>query len=133
MIFFFDENISPKIATLIGAFDKDHETRHGSDFFRGMPDIEWIPKVAKWGDSAIITLDSRILTNKVERQVLRENGVHYIGLNKCWIRMAWPEQAWRIIKLWPSIRGAVLASRGNPKVFKVSQNKIQIEGVLKPL
>src|SRR5258708_37790394 len=107
MRFFTDECLMYRANKLLEAFDEENEMVALTDHFpRGTPDTTWIPEIPrKWPNPkpTIICGDGRILTNKVERQVLKDAGLMFVCLTKGWMNLPWPEFGWKIIKVWPRI------------------------------
>lgn len=127
MIVLFDENFPLAATLMLGYFDKNHEMRHNSDYYKGTPDTEWMPEVSKWGKTAVVSMDGRILRNKVERHVLCRSGLDFVYLKKTWSHLPWHDFAWRIIKIWPD-RARSLEQAKVPMVFEVTAMKIQPVG-----
>ena len=69
-------------------------------------------------DWAVITADTGILWNKVERRVLAGMKLKFCYLTRQWDRMTLHERAWRLVKIWPAIVHAALNIRG--RIFEVS-------------
>lgn len=135
MIFFFDENISEYAARMLSYFDRKNEMRAGDAWVRkGTPDKDWLPVVASWGDKVIVVSgDARILTNKVERKVLKESNVAFVYLARGWTQLQWEEYAWKIVKVWPGIVKNV-EQAPYPSVFEVSMGlKVQAESLISKL
>ena len=130
MNFFADENINPQMAALLEAFDPRYPVRHLThQFERGTPDVVWIKDLASREQAwAVIAGDGRILRNKVERLALRQANLTFVHLAPGWMNLKWEEQAWKIIKAWPTIRDEV-ARASRPTVFQVKvQSKIERVG-----
>lgn len=121
---------------MLDAFEEKNEIRSLLDGFeRGTPDTEWLKEIALWDKTPVVVSgDSRILKNKVEKQVLKECNLMYVLLAQGWLHLEWPCYAWRIIKIWPSIVTNVQQAR-YPMIFKVpvSGSKIQNLGRISKL
>jgi len=130
VICYIDENIPIKAAQILDAFDGQNEIRSLLDWFeRGTPDIEWMKKITLWDKSpVVISGDSRILTNKAEKQILKECNLMYVLVAQGWLHLEWPRFAWRIIKIWPSIVTNVKQARC-PMIFKVPVSGLKIENI----
>ena len=127
-----DENISKDFAYLLDRFEQKHEIRACLDYFpKGTADIVWMREIASWGgDGTVVAIcgDGRILTNEVERQVLKESELMFVYLAPGWTNITWHEQAWKIIKVWPDIVENIERAR-YPMVFEVSvQLKLRVIG-----
>jgi len=127
VIVLFDENFPLAATVMLGYFDKKHEMRHNSDYFKGTADADWMPEVSQWGKTAIVSMDGRILRNKVERHALRQSGLYFVYLKRAWSQMRWHDFAWRIIKIWPDIARSLEQAKV-PMVFEVTAMKIQPVG-----
>ena len=130
MIYFTDENISEYFARMLDIFDQVNEVRAHIDYFeKGTPDVEWIKQLTTWGkETVIICGDSRILSNKAEKAVLKECNLMFVLLASGWTKMPYNDLAWKIVKVWPDITKKV--SQANyPMIFDVSLNlKIRSRG-----
>jgi hypothetical protein len=113
VIFFTDENFIHKAAQMLKAFDDRHEVRPFMDCFaRATPDEVWIPQVGAWDPKPVIVGgDGRILTNRVQRQLLRESGCIYVHLASGWTNTPWETYAWKLIKYWPVVLKRTIAAR----------------------
>lgn len=131
MIFLADENISHRAAHMLDWFDKDNEIRAHKDHFEpGTSDVVWIREVGTWNPKPVILGgDARILRNKVEKATLREADLMFVYLAGGWIRLAWPEFAWKLVRAWPHVAEAVKAYR-HPTLLEVpiSSQKIMHRG-----
>lgn len=125
MNFFADENVNPRMAALLEAFDPDCRVRHLThQFERGTPDLVWIPDLAERDESwAVLAGDGRILRNKVERSALKQANLTFVHLAPGWTNLKWEEQAWKMIRVWPVIREEV-ERVSRPTVFQV---KVQLK------
>lgn len=105
MIFFTDENFIHKAALMLRPFDDRHRIQPFLEQFpRGTPDETWIPLVgARHPKPIIVSGDGRILTNNVQRQLLRESGCIYVHLLPGWTNTPWETYAWKIVKYWPEV------------------------------
>jgi len=135
MRFFLDRNVSKQMARLIEVFDRDHEVRHldTAGFAHDTPDIEWMAMLAEEQPRPVIVSgDGRILRNAAEAQVLARSGLTFFHLAEGWINLPWDEQAWKIIKVWPSI--VKDAQPRKPSVFRVTINgKVELHGLTEEL
>jgi len=113
VIFFTDENFIHKAALMLMAFDDRHEVRPFLNYFRrSTPDEQWIPQVGGWNPRPVIVGgDGRILTNRVQRQLLRESQCIYVHLASGWTNTPWETYAWKLIKYWPRVLKETFAAR----------------------
>jgi len=128
MRFFFDRNMSPRLARMIDVYETAHQVRHHDDDSRFGPnttDVEWI-KVLGADDPpwVVISGDGRILRNKAEAAVLKEAKLTFFCMSRVWTHMKIHEYVWKFLKLWPDIveNAQVAASR----IFEVSGSKVEI-------
>lgn len=122
MRFFFDRNISSRLARMVDALDAEHIVRaHDDDgrFNPMTPDVEWIRVLAadepRW---IVVSGDGRILRNRIELAAVKEAKLIFFCLNKQWMHMKFYEQAWKLIKVWPDV---VENARGaTPRIYEIS-------------
>lgn len=128
MIFFLDENISQVAARLLEAFDRDCEIRHLLAYFeQGTPDTVWIPGVSAWEEKPVVVCgDGRILRREAEKVVLRQCDLTFVFLDKGWTNLKWEDFAWRIIKVWPTIKREVMHVRRST-IFGVNYSSLKVE------
>lgn len=129
MIFFTDENISKNAAYMLGYVEPRHQVRAHLDYFKGgTPDTTWLREVASWNEdetTVVVCGDSRILKNKVERQVLKECELMFVLLSPGWLHLKWSVYAWKIVKAWPDIVKNVKQAR-YPMVFEVMAGTLSV-------
>ena len=123
MRFFFDRNMSPMLARMVDILDRENTSRSYYDddrFTPTTPDIEWIQSIAAddppW---IVVSGDGRILKNKTELSALKEARLTFFCLSNQWMYMNfYKEQAWKFIKVWPSI---VENAKGtSQRIFEIS-------------
>ena len=134
VIFFTDENISKYAAYMLSQFEHKRgiQVRPFDDYFKkGTPDTEWMTKIASWDNEhpgVAVCGDGRILTNKVEKRVLKESGLMFVLLSRGWTTLKWHDFAWKIIKVWPDIVTNVEQAR-YPMVFEVAVGGLKVRGL----
>jgi hypothetical protein len=115
--FFFDNQLSPHLAEMIQALAKPegHEVAHlRTKFSANTPDTEWIQALSQEGGWIVICGDLNILRTRAERPVWKAAGLVGFFLKKGWMSQPPWEQAWRLVKWWPSItEQARLATPGS--------------------
>lgn len=123
MNYFFDESIPPKAASLVEVFDRESLVEaHVDVFVSGTPDVDWLRELGERNPKpVVVTFDSRILRNKVERQALRDADLSFVAFAGGWAALSWEDQAWKLLKAWPLIRSALKATR-QPVILEVSVN-----------
>jgi len=123
VIYFTDENISEYLAKMLEVFDRENQIKAHTDYFdKGVPDEEWMKGIAKWGSDVVAVCgDGRILKNRAQRKVLKECELMFVHLAPGWTCMPWEDQAWKCIKVWPSIIKEV-SQANHPMLFQVSVN-----------
>jgi hypothetical protein len=147
MNFFFDANMSYRIADMIAALCQDahtifHITRHkdfahnnifspnGRIIGNNTPDIEWMRKLGGSGiDWKIISGDMDIIDTAHERAALLECRLTFFACDHSWTKIKAPEQAWKIVKLWEEIvRHAELPG---PSLYRFHAGKQQYVEVIR--
>jgi hypothetical protein len=103
--FFFDNNLSPKIAKGLGGFlSPDHKVTHLKDRFPPTTDdIDWMAQLANETDLIIVTADVRIGKNPQEVEAWRQAGHTIFFLKPGWTDMTFWDQAQKFTKCFPSI------------------------------
>jgi hypothetical protein len=129
MRFFFDRNMSPRLAQMIDIYDREHSVRHHDEDSRFTPrtaDVDWIRVLASDGDPPWIVLsgDGRIARNRAEAAVLNEARLTFFCMSKTWMSMSFHEYSWKFIKLWPEI--VERAKVSSPRIFEVAGAKIDL-------
>jgi len=126
--FFADANIPPKAVKLLNVFDPKHEGEAlTSSFDQGTADPDWMRDIAKRNPKPFVLCgDGRILTNEVERQVLRDCDLMFVCLTRGWTNLPWNTFAWKIIKVWPVIVSTVGKAR-RPSIFRVCVQTLKVE------
>ena len=74
---------------------------------RSIPDVEWIHAIRSEGDWIIVSGDTRISRNPVERAAWRESGLTAFFLDESWSRRQFWIQAAELVRWWPAIMQAV--------------------------
>jgi PIN like domain len=127
MRFFFDRNMSAKLARMVDIYERDHQVRHLDDdsrFCTTTTDIEWIKVLGQdeppW---VAVSGDGRILRNKTEAAALKEAKLTFFCMAKTWTHMGIHEYAWRFLKIWPDI--VENAKVATPRIFNVA-GKVEI-------
>jgi hypothetical protein len=122
--FFFDNQLSPHLASAINALAKGdgHSALHLRDKFPAdTPDIDWIRKLSEEGDWVLICGDLDITRTKAERSVWKSAGLVGFFLKHGWMQQKPWDQAWRLVKWWPSIvTQAQIAAPGSTYLVQVN-------------
>jgi hypothetical protein len=112
--FFFDENLSHRLAACIGALEQD--VRHvAHEFGRGTQDVMWIPAVASHG-WVVVTGDKRIRRRSHERKALQAAGlVSFFVDKKAFDALGSPflQASWLLARWDDIVRAAEAASVGD--------------------
>lgn len=106
MNFFFDNNISPKLARAIDALEGDggNSVTHLRERFAvNASDEDWISSLGQESGWVVVTSDYRITKNPHEIRAWQESGLTVFFLRKSWLHITLWEQAWQLIKRWPQI------------------------------
>lgn len=108
MRFYFDVNVSPKLARALAALEDgvaDVTIVHGSEKFApNTPDTEWIRQLGAEGDWIIVTADRRIARTPDERAAWRESGLTTYFFSETFAEAAHWAQAVEVVKQWPDLR-----------------------------
>lgn len=124
MRFFFDNQLAPHLAKAIGALasaDGDLVVHLREKFAPNTQDIVWIPALAEEGNWIVITADLDIVRTRAERPVWKSSGLVGFFLKKGWINLTPWDQAWRLVKWWPTIvEQARLAAPGSTYAVDVN-------------
>jgi hypothetical protein len=74
-------------------------------------DPTWIPDLGGNGWT-LITVDHKQLRKPEERKLLQEAGIIAFYIVRPFIDLDFSEQAWRLVKMWPSITQKARTTRG---------------------
>ncbi len=114
---FIDNNLPPRLAKAIHCLVEPdgHQVTHLRERFpANAPDVDWIATLGKEGGWVIITADHDIVRRQAEKAIWRQVGLVAFLLSRGWAAFSPVDQAWRLIKLWPSIEKQVaLAAPGS--------------------
>ncbi|MDR1386909.1 MAG: hypothetical protein LBJ44_04845 [Propionibacteriaceae bacterium] len=81
MKFLIDENVNVTAVTALRSIYADHSFSTVSDQkWRGLPDVDLFKAMGDAQFSVIVTRDVRQLDDPTERAVLRDQGIHWVGL-----------------------------------------------------
>jgi hypothetical protein len=115
--FFFDNQLSPRLAQAIGALSaaEGHEVVHLRDRFASSErDEVWIPALAAEGQWILVCGDLNIVRTKAQRPIWRASRLVGFFLKPGWMNQGPWEQAWRLVRWWPVVvRQAALAAPGS--------------------
>ena len=109
MRFFFDNNLSFRIAHALGQLagnDGDEVVALRDKFPTSASDADWIGSLSQDQGSpwVVVTADRGIVRKPCEIRAWKETGLIICFLERGWSKMVFWDQAWRLIKHWPSIR-----------------------------
>ena len=112
MIFFFDENTSPRIARMLAAYDLDSTVRNIHDdkhIFLGTKDIPLLDALRTENPKPVlITADVNMATRHPdERQALANSGLTVVFFTPKFHDLDMHQQAIRALTVWPAIVDAV--------------------------
>ncbi|MBI2421496.1 MAG: hypothetical protein HYV27_01615 [Candidatus Hydrogenedentes bacterium] len=115
-----DENLPPKAARMLDAFDRKYGVRSIVDFAdRGISDLDVFKLLGEMPEKPVfITQDGRILKRPAERAALKDIDITIVFLAPNWMNFSWPEKAWKLVKAWPSVAAEVTNCR-KPTVFEL--------------
>lgn len=107
---FFDNNLSPYLARGLSEIltPEGVSVVHLRDMFDpSISDVQWIESLSEEGDWVVISGDMRITKNKLEKAAWKRAGLTGFFLAKAWMHQDPIEQAWRLLKHWPTIQKQV--------------------------
>ncbi|MEE9194067.1 MAG: hypothetical protein V3U21_05975 [Thermodesulfobacteriota bacterium] len=132
MKIFFDENFSPKLSSGLqklqdGIYDEDIEVLSIKEkFFRGIPDEEWIPKIAQM-HGTVITQDLNIHRTKLQYSLCKKNKIGIIFFKppreskiNYWEWVVW------VIKRWSNVKDCINSS-SRPFAYRFTPRKAKPE------
>jgi hypothetical protein len=125
--FFFDRNISPRMASIIDIFDRDNTIiHHDQRFDPSTPDEDWLGAITQYDPvPVVVSGDARILTDPAQSQVLRGLSITFFALERGWLSLKWHDYAWKFVKVWPRIAGAATPRR--PSVYRVPVSTTKVD------
>lgn len=106
MNYLFDENLPHRLARVIQVLTENsgYEVAHISKKFgRGAKDPDWLPRLGRQGDWAVITVDHKMLTRPAELQAYRTTGLVGFFLPVAVNQMNPFEATSYVAKWWPHI------------------------------
>lgn len=133
MNFFFDRNMPPQLARMVGVFHTkgEHVIRHHNDdsrFNERTTDIEWISALGKdrptW---TVISHDGAILRNAVERAALRDANLTFFFLKGAWLHLTIHEKACKFLRVWPEVIKEAQCSV--PTAFEIPVKSLRCEKI----
>ena len=99
-----DNNLSPSLAHSIQPLFPEHEIVALRDKFAAdTADVEWIKTLDREGGWAALTAERRLKTRPHERLALNRSSIVFFFLTGQWLKYSVHEQAWRLIRLIPTI------------------------------
>lgn len=105
MRFFFDNNLSPKLARSLDVLVRpEHQVVHLKEKFSAdASDVVWMRSLAKEPDWVIVSGDLKIRRNPHEIKAWQEAGHTTFFLKKGWIDLTFWDQAWKFAKVFPDM------------------------------
>ena len=129
MRFFFDNNLSPHIARAMHCLNQPDgiDVVHLREKFApSTGDVEWIEHLATEGDWAVVTLDHDITRRGAIKIAWKKAGLVGFVLRPAWQAFSPMEQAWRLIRMWPTIVNQCrLAAPGSTYELGIQGGKIR--------
>lgn len=118
MIYFFDNNFSPKHAEILKLLGVQAKTLR-DEFGASIPDVDYLNRLRGTG-WVLVTADRHILRRRFEREALRASGVTALFFEPFWLKLdIWAQVSW-LTKRWPEIDQFV-AGRVPGALIRVSQ------------
>ncbi len=127
MRFFFDNNLSPKLARSLNELVRpEHQVAHLKEFFSAnTPDVIWMRALAKEFDWVIISGDLQIRRNPHEIRAWQEAGHTTFFLKKGWIDLPFWDQAWKFAKVFPDLLATAESARKGSAFYLTPNAKIE--------
>ena len=122
MTFFFDNNLSPKLAKGMAAFGED--VIHLTDRYApSTPDHDWLPEVGRSG-WILVTRDDRVRRNPAELLALKESrvGAFFLGgkdRSRC-------ELIQQVVRNWPRMK-ELAGKTPKPFAFRIPPSGTSID------
>jgi hypothetical protein len=115
--FILDNQLSPHLADALHALasaDGDEVVHLRSRFAQDTPDADWLKSLGDEGGWILVCGDLNITRARAERVVWKSVGLVGFFLKKGWMNLTPWDQAWRLVKWWPTIVAqARIAAPGN--------------------
>jgi hypothetical protein len=123
--FFFDRNVSHKLARIINAFEQDHNVTHqdwDGRFTDDSEDVHIINTLAAEREKPVwITADLRQRSNAAERAALRSSGMTVFFLKRSAVLPH--HQALKMLAVWPTLVESAQNARV-PTAFEIPIGRI---------
>jgi len=99
-----DNNLSPSLAhSLQPLFPEHHIIALREKFSANTSDVDWITALGREGGWSALTAERRLKTRPHERLALERSKIVFFFLTGQWLKYSVSEQAWRLIRLVPSM------------------------------
>lgn len=123
-----DENLPPALAKALAAlFEGTHDVHHIRTYFGpGVKDVDWIGRLSRDGQWAVISGDRRITRVHAEYQAFRNSRLVGFFLSRGLYKAPLVKQMERILVLWPSIEQSVTFVAGGA-MFELPMNSIRLK------
>jgi hypothetical protein len=126
--FFFDNNLSPRVARAINIVvePSGHQALALRDKFAiDVSDEHWIRALSEEGQWIVLTSDWDIARVKAIKTIFRQSGLIGFVLRPAWQDCDPLEQTWRLLKRWPEIvKQSELAAPGSTYELGIKAGKI---------
>jgi hypothetical protein len=125
--FFFDNNLSPKLARCLDVLvEPEHRVIHLKEKFAAdTPDTVWMRLLAKESDWIVISGDLQIRRNPHEIRAWQEAGHTTFFLKKGWIDLPRWDQVWKFSKAFPEVIATAERARKGSAFFLTPKGKIE--------
>ncbi len=127
MRFFFDNNLSPKLARSLHELVRpEHQVAHLKEKFSAdTPDTVWLHSLAREEDWIIVSGDLQIRKNPHEIKAWQEAGHTTFFLKKGWIDLTFWDQAWKFAKVFRDVLDTAERARKGSAFFITPNAKIE--------
>jgi hypothetical protein len=103
-----DNNLSPSLAQSFQPLFPEHQIIALRDKFpANTKDVDWIQGLDNEGGWATLTAERRLKTRPHERLALDRSKIVFFFLTGSWLKYSVAEQAWRLIRLIPTMEKQV--------------------------
>ncbi|MDZ4803000.1 MAG: hypothetical protein SGI92_32985 [Bryobacteraceae bacterium] len=127
MKFFFDNNLSPKLARSLDVLvEPEHRVTHLKECFAAnTPDTVWMGALAGEAGWVIVSGDLQIRKNPHEIKAWQEAGHTTFFLKKGWIDLTRWDQVWKFAKVFPELIATAERARQGSAFFITPNGKIE--------
>jgi len=125
--FFFDNNLSPKLAPGLNELvAPEHRVVHLKEkFLADTSDVDWMHSLAKEANWVIVSGDLQVRKNPHEIRAWEEAGHTTFFLKKGWIDLPFWDQAWKFAKVFPTLISTAERAKKGSAFYLTPNGKIE--------